>query len=85
MHGFECDYLRQMARNSLQQIFEMFHVVVPKDVFRHLAVSNTLDHRCMIATVGENVAVGKGLGQGKQCRVIGHVARSKEERRFFLM
>ena len=63
MNRFECDNLRHVSRNLLQQLFQMVDVVVPKDVLRHLTVANTLYHRCMIAAVGENMAVGQRLGQ----------------------
>ena len=72
MHCFEGHDLRQMPRNLLQQLFQMLHIVVPKDVLGHLTVSYALDHRRMIATVRKDVTVGD-------------VARSEQQRRFLLM
>ena len=85
MNRFEGDNLRHVTRNLLQQFFQMVDVIVPEDVLRHLTVANTLNHRCMIAAVRENVAVGQCLGQREQRRVVRHVARCKQKCRFLLM
>ena len=85
MNRFEGDNLRHVTWNLLQQLFQMVDVVVPEDVLRHLTVANALYHRCVIAAVGENVAVGQCLGQREQRRVVRHVARCKQKCRFLLM
>jgi hypothetical protein len=62
MDRFERHDLRHMTRNLLQYFFQVLDIVVPKDMLRNLTVSNTLDHRRVVTTVRENMAVRQAFG-----------------------
>ena len=55
MNGFEGDDFRLMPRKIFQQLFQMFQIVVPKNVFRRSTVADALNHRGVIATIRENL------------------------------
>jgi hypothetical protein len=58
------------------------NVVVAEDIFLGAAVADAGDHRRVIAGVGKHRHVRQFARQGRQRRVIGHIARSENQCRF---
>ena len=58
----------------------MAQIVVAEDFLFHAGLANALDHRIMIEGVGQDQAIGKELGDGRDARLIGDIARGEDER-----
>ena len=72
--------LRRIGR--LQQILEMLHVVVPEDLLLAPGLAHALDHGIVVEGVGQDQAVGKQLGDGRDAGLVRHVARGEDEGAF---
>ncbi|MNN28597.1 hypothetical protein D3C81_1421750 [compost metagenome] len=83
--ALEGDQLGRINRRGGQQFFEVFKVVVAEDVARTAAVTDALDHRGVVQGVGEDDQARQDLLQGRQRRLIGHIARGEQQGRFLLV
>ena len=59
----------------------MIDVVVAKDPLLHSGLANALDHRIMIEGIGQDQTIGDQLGDGRDARLIGDIARGEDQRR----
>lgn len=51
MHGFKRHYFRRLGVSALQQLLQVFAVVVAEDEAFGAAVSDALNHGCMVPSV----------------------------------
>ena len=85
VHRLERDKLGCIQRRGAQQLFEVFHIVVPPDVLLATGLTDTLDHRGVVQRVGINDQTRQYLAQRCQRRLIGDIARREKQRGFFLV
>jgi len=74
------DYLGHMRRQRSELGFQVFQVVVLEDHLLCTRVTDTLDHRCVVQTVGQNHAVRHLAAEGSKRGVISHEARAEDQR-----
>ena len=83
-HGVDtlkCDDLGRLLGVLGELLFKVCHVVVFEDNLACLRVADTLDHRRVVHTVGEDDATGHLAAERRECRIVGDVARAENERR----
>ena len=88
IHGIdrlEGDDLGHRGVRLGQMHAQMFHVVMAEDALVGPAVANAVDHRGVVHLVGIDNGVGQNLGQRRQRRLVGNIARSEQQRRFLAM
>jgi hypothetical protein len=75
----EADELWPVGRHPVEQSREIVRVVVMEDVFLGAAVADAGDHRGVVALIREHDHARQFARQGRQCRVVGDIARGKDQ------
>jgi hypothetical protein len=68
MHGFKYNQLRDRHVNLRQEFLEVFRVVVTKQVLGDAAIAYPLNHGCVVARVGKNLAFCGSTKKIAQCQ-----------------
>ena len=80
--GFEGDELGCIRVGLRQQLAEVLSVVMAEDPFLRPRMTDALDHGRMIERIGEDDAARQKGSEGRERRLVGDVARRKQQRRF---
>ena len=85
VHRLECDQLGKTAVHLGEEPVQVLGIVVFEDVARSPAVPDALDHAGVVPGVTEDLTARQLGGQRVEGRVVGHVARSEDQRRLLLV
>ena len=83
--ALEGDQFGRIGRRVAQQGLQMLQIVVGVDMPLAAAVADARDHRGVVQTVGEDDQTRQDALQGRQRRLIGHIARGEQQGRFLLV
>ena len=81
--ALERDQLGHVGRQGGELAVEIHRVVVGEDHGAGAAVADALDHRGMVAGVGQHHAAGQAGGEGAERGPVGHVAGLEQQRCVF--
>ncbi len=84
VHGIDALEGHQLGRvrgRVAQQGFKMLKIVVAKHLVLAAAIADAGDHRGVVEFVGKDDQARQDLGQGRQRRLVGHIAGGEQQRR----